>query len=83
MKTRTSSDIEERVRLLERTIKRAMAKLPAGEHFHVASIILEQNAEIVQLKKLVKRIAANAPHQARAIASRPECGCSQEASCKP
>ena len=25
----------------------------------------------------------NAPHQARALASRPECGCSQEDSCKP
>jgi len=53
------TELEAQVQQLERTIKRAMKTLPPGEHLHVASIIFEQNAEIVRLKRMVKRRTAS------------------------
>lgn len=50
-----SKKLEARVSQLEATIIRAMTTLPPGERLHVASIIFEQNAEIVRLRKLLKR----------------------------
>lgn len=43
---------------LRATIKAAMEALPPGEHLHVAAIIAEQNAEIVRLKTLNRRLRA-------------------------
>lgn len=41
---------------LTKTIKRAMATLPPGEHLHVAAIIAQQNAEIVAMKRQIRKV---------------------------
>jgi hypothetical protein len=58
--------LEAQVRQLERTVKASMQSLPPGEHLHVASIIFEQNAKIVLLKRRIKKLTANAPADQKA-----------------
>lgn len=43
-------------RQLNATINQAMKDLPAGEHWHIAAIIAEQNVEIVRLRKALKEV---------------------------
>ena len=58
-------ELEVMWRQLERTVKQSLKSLPPGEHLHVASILFEQNAKIVALKRRVKQLTANAPREGR------------------
>ena len=41
---------------LNATIKKAMQSLPAGEHFHVVAIIIEQNKELLAARKREREV---------------------------